>query len=88
MGEAVITAEAERSNERANEARSSARTEQIELRVRREVTGIGVVLPRSNACTVASDTPAALAKSDCDQLTRDLAGRQVSGVIAINPAQK
>ncbi len=36
MGEAVITAEVERSNERANEARSSARTEQIELRVRRE----------------------------------------------------
>jgi len=36
MGEAMITAEAERSNERANEARSSARTEQLELRVRRE----------------------------------------------------
>jgi transposase len=36
MEQAVITPEAERSNERANEARLSARTEQIELRVRRE----------------------------------------------------
>ena len=36
MDEAVITSEAERSNERANELRSSARTEQIEVRVRHE----------------------------------------------------
>jgi transposase len=36
MDEAIRTSEAERSNERANELRSSARTEQIEVRVRHE----------------------------------------------------
>ena len=36
MDGAVIASEAERSNERANELRSSARTEQIEVRVRHE----------------------------------------------------
>lgn len=36
MDEAVIRSEMERTNERANELRSSARTEQIEVRVRHE----------------------------------------------------